>query len=186
MRTPRAVPVLVALALVSCSRPAASPGGSATPGPAELARPLPSPVPDVVARVNGRSVRIHQILALAKAELDRMSVAERDGRKPEALRLALEKYVDRELLLQEALARGVEADSREVEWAFDQMRRERRDEEAWTEFLAGQGLDERALRGELRAQLTVEALLDAERRAGRDPDALLARLRSSARIERLL
>lgn len=186
MRMPRAVPVLVALALASCSRPAGGPGGSATPGPAELARPLPSPVPDVVARVNGRSVRIHQILALAKAELDRMSVAERDGRKPEALRRALEKYVDRELLLQEALARGVEADSREVEWAFDQMRRERRDEREWKEFLAGQGLDERALRSELRAQMTVEALLAGERRAGRDPDALLARLRSSARIERLL
>lgn len=186
MRTPRAVPVLVALALASCSRPAAGPGGPATPGPAELARPLPSPVPDVVARVNGRPVRVHQILALAKAELDRMSVAERDARKPEALRRALEKYVDRELLLQEALARGVEADSRAVEWAFDQMRRERRDEQAWAEFLAGQGLDERALRGELRAQLTVEALLDGERRAGRDPEALLARLRGSARIERLL
>jgi peptidyl-prolyl cis-trans isomerase C len=149
-------------------------------------------VPEVVARVNGQPIRIHQILPTAKAELDRVSVADRERKKPEVLRHALQQYVDRELLLQEALARGIVADSRQVDWAYDQLRREHAGEAAWTEFLAGQGLNPQSVRAELRAQHTVAALLDQELRGGPEAkrgemrDALLARLRAKARIELLL
>jgi predicted transcriptional regulator len=141
-----------------------------------------------VARVNGRPIRIQQILPMAKAALDRVSVAERDRKKPDVLRRALLEYVDRELLLQEAIARGVQADSREVDWVYDQMRREHADDRAWSDFLAGQGMDAPSLRVELRARHTVDALLDREA-AGRPAEraevqaALLARLRARARIE---
>jgi hypothetical protein len=167
----------------------------ASSGPsADLGRPLPSPLPDVVARVNGQPIGIRQILPLAKTELDAVSVADRDRVKPEVVRRALRKYVDRELLLQEALARGVEVESREVDWAYDQMRREHSDEASWTEFLAGQGLDLQSFRAELRAQHLVAALLEQERQASRvaggDAEAaeaaLLARLRAKARIELFL
>jgi LPS sulfotransferase NodH len=110
--------------------------------------------------------------------------------------------VDRELLLQEALARGVAADSRQVDWAYDQLRREHADEDAWEEFLASQGMDPQSLRVELRSQHTVAALVDQELRQALgggelDParlqqkqaevqEALLARLRAKARIELLL
>ena len=162
MSRTRAVLVVVALALAACSRPAGGPAPSASPAALDPGRPLPSPVPDVVARVNGQPIRIHQILPLAKAELDRASVADRERVKAGVLRRALQKYVDRELLLQEALARGVTADSRQVDWAYDQMRREHGDEAAWEEFLAGQGLNPQSLRAELRAQHTVAALLEQE------------------------
>jgi predicted transcriptional regulator len=187
MRETRRAVTLLVLLLAACSR-----GPSATPSPsassADLARPLPSPLPDVVARVNGQPIRIQQILPVAKAELDRVSVAERDKKKPEVLRRALLQYVDRELLLQEAIARGVEADSRDVDWAYDQMRREHADDRAWNEFLAGQGMDAQSLKVELRARHTVDALLGREA-SGRPGDrtevqaALLARLRARARIE---
>lgn len=197
MSATRAALTLLVLLPAACSR-----GPSAAPSPSSAAvdtfRPLPSPVPDVVARVNGQPIRIHQILPMAKAELDRVSVAERDRRKPEVLRHALQRYVDRELLLQEALARGVEADSREVDWAYDQMRREHADEAAWEEFLAGQGMDLQSFRAEVRSQHTVAALLDQEVREASSGGAtgprtreeieaaLLARLRAKARIELLL
>ena len=151
-------------------------------------RPLPSPIPEVVARVNGQPVRIQQILPMAKAEFDTLPAEEQQRQKPEVLRHALERYVERELLLQEAVARGVQADSREVEWAYDQMRRDHRDEEAWAEYLAREGMDPQSLRTELRGRYTVEALL-AQERALRpdDPEgALLERLRAKARIELLL
>jgi len=186
MRKTRRAVTLLALLVAACSR---SP--SATPPPASAgdpARPLPSPLPEVVARVNGQAIRIQQILPMAKGELDRVSVAERDKKKPEVLRSALRQYVDRELLLQEAIARGVRADSREVDWAYDQMRREYADDQAWNEFLTGQGMDAQSLKAELRARHTVDALLDREaadrRGERREVQAeLLARLRARARIE---
>ena len=182
MSAHRAAVTLLALSLAACSRPGPSPSGAAS----DPARPLPSPVPEVVARVNGRPIRIQQILAMAKAELDRVPVAEREKRKPEVVRGALDRYIDRELLLQEALARGVQADKQEVDWTYDQMRSEHPDDASWTEFLKGQGMEPQGLRAELRAQLTVAALLEQEKQAGRDPDALAPRLRAKARVELFL
>jgi hypothetical protein len=193
--------LVLALVLGACARPE---GGAST----DANRPLPSPVPEIVARVNGQAIRLGQIVPMARAELESLPEAERDGKKPEALRRALEKYVDRELLVQEALSRGVEADSRQVDWAYDQMRREHPDDKAWERFLAGQGMDPQSLRAELRAQHTIAALLDQEMQERPVPEkdagggegkaavpqpqreevqaGLLARLRAKARIEILL
>jgi hypothetical protein len=191
MRASFAAVALLAV-LPACSRPSAGPSGSASPARTDLGRPLPSPLPDIVARVNGQPIGIRQVLPLAKVELDKVSVADRDRMKPEVVRRALQKYVDRELLLQEALARGVQVDSRAVDWAYDQMRREHADEAAWVEFLADQGMDLQSVRAELRAKHLVEALLERERQASPGADAgsvegaLVARLRASARIELFL
>ena len=196
-----ALPAVLVLALAGCSRPAGGPAASPPNAALDPARPLPSPVPEVVARVNGHSVRIEQILPLAKAELDRLPDDQRDAKKPEVVRHALQQYVDRELLLQEALARGVRADAAGVDWSYDQLRREHPDERAWADFLARQGMDPQSLRAELRAQHTVAAMLDQElqRALGGEADeavrrqkqaevqeALLVRLRAKARIELFL
>jgi len=162
MTSTRAAVTVLGLLLVACS---GAPAPSPSPAAADPGRPLPSPVPEVVARVNGQPIRIGQILPIAKSELDRVSVADRDRKKPEVLRHALEQYVDRELLLQEALARGIQADSREVDWAYDQMRREHAGEKAWEEFLAEQGMGPQSFKAELRAQHTVAALVEQEVRA---------------------
>jgi len=199
MTSTRGAVAVLGLLLAACS---GAPAPSPSPASTDPGRPLPSPVPEVVARVNGQPIRIGQILPIAKSELDRVSVADRDRKKPEVLRRALEQYVDRELLLQEALARGIQADSREVDWAYDQMRREHADEKAWEEYLAEQGMDPQSFKAELRAQHTLAALVEQEVRAFPVPpaaeaavregqrkaihDALLGRLRGKARIERLL
>jgi hypothetical protein len=187
MRATRAASALLAVLLAACSR-GPSPGPSPAPAAADPRRPLPSPIPDVVARVNGQPIRIHQIMPMAKAEFVALPAEEREGRKPEVLRHALQKYVERELLLQEALARGVQAGSGEVDWAYDQMRRDHREEEEWVQFLALQGLDPQSLRAELRARHTVLALLEQEAalRPGEPEGALLERLRAKARIELFL
>jgi peptidyl-prolyl cis-trans isomerase C len=164
----RAAVTILGLLLAACS---GAPAPSPQPADADPGRPLPSPVPEVVARVNGQPIRIGQILAIAKSELDRVSVADRDRKKPEVVRRALEQYVDRELLLQEALARGVRADSRQVDWAYDQIRREHADEKAWMEYLAEQGMDPQSFKAELRAQHTVAALVEQEVGAYPVPEA---------------
>jgi hypothetical protein len=152
-------PFVAALGLVLAACP-----GAPTPSPAnaDLGRPLPSPMPEIVARVNGQPIRLGQILPIARAELEKVSGPDRETKKPEVLRRALQQYVDRELLLQEALARGLQADTRQVDWAYDQMRREHADEKAWNAFLAEQGMDALSFKAELRAQHTVAALVEQE------------------------
>jgi hypothetical protein len=183
------------LAHAACT-PAAKPSASASPSAAgnsssDLSRPLPSPIPDVVARVNGQPIRLAQLVPRAKAELKRSSGAGQGRREAEAVRRALEDYVERELLVQEALARGVVADDRQVGWSYDQARREYPDDGAWAEFLASEGFAPQSFRAELRVQQTIRALLEREARArglsaGEARAALLGELRSKARIELFL
>jgi SurA-like N-terminal domain len=162
--------VLAALAsaLVLASGCSGRPGpAAAAPSPyptdeASLSRPLPRPFPEVVARVNGEAIRVDQVLPMAKKDLDNQTAEDIEKGKPAALRRALLRYVDRELLVQEALARGISADTRRVDWAYDQLRREHPDDADWARFLLQQGLDPQRFKTELRAQLTVAALVDAE------------------------
>jgi hypothetical protein len=174
----RAGPAILLLLLGGCTgAPASAPSagasvsaGAAQPTP-DPSRPLPLPLPEVVARVNGQPIRIQQILPIAKSSLDKWKGAEREQHKPEALRSALQHYVDRELLLQEALSRGVQADTRQVEWSYDQLRREHRDDAGWAQFLLEQGSDPQTFKQELRAQHTIAALLADESRSAPIADA---------------
>lgn len=159
-----AIAIVWTISALACSPGAAPQGAAASPSasPADPGRPLPSPVPEVVARVNGQAIRIGQILPVAKAQIERVTLGERSRRKPEILRAALAQYVERELLLQEALARGISADTASVQRAYDQMRRDHPDEREWAEALAKQALDPQSVKDELRSQQTVAALLQNE------------------------
>jgi hypothetical protein len=183
--------VSVLLVCAAACSPPKQGTATAVVGDMDISRPLPSPVPEVVARVNGQPIHLAQLVPIAKAELAHPSAAEPERRKAEAVRRALQKYVERELLVQEALARGVTADSRQVDWSYDQLRREHADDAGWALFLAGQGMDPQSFRAELRVQQTVTALLEREsQNRGVTPDearaALLETLRAKARIELFL
>jgi hypothetical protein len=165
LHTPALAAVMALVALAGCSRPGGGAVAAPTPYPtdeASLSRPLPKPFPDVVARVNGQPVRVEQVMPMAKKDLDLQTSEDMERLKPLVLRRALLRYCDRELLVQEALARGISADTRHVDWAYDQMRSEHPDEVEWAKFLLGQGLDPQRFKMELRIQQTVAALVDAE------------------------
>ncbi len=164
--------VLLAATAFACSRgklsetPPATP--TATPN-ADPARPLPSPLPEVVARVNGRPIALQQILPLAKAAFGKLSRSEQEKSLPLVLRNSLDIYVERELLLQEALARGISADTSAVDWAYDQARRDHPGEAAWMAFLQKQGSTPESFRAELRVQKTIAALIEQEVRTAPIP-----------------
>jgi hypothetical protein len=178
----------------ACSGPERDQGPSAEATPAEdPSRPLPSPFPDVVARINGQPIRFAQIVPLAREALSHLSNEEQEAGRPAAVRQALQRYIDRELLFQEAQARGLSVDERRLEWTYDQTRQEYPDDQEWEALLAEEGMDPQALRAEIRVQHMVGALLDDEAaRAGigdgkeereRLADELARRLRARARIE---
>jgi len=153
----RTLPIALLLVLTACSRPATAPGPSPDP-----TRPLPSPLPKVVARVNGRPVYMRDIVPLAKPELDK--AADREKARPATLRAAVERYVGRELLFQEALARGLRADDEVVELAYNQARLRYPDEKDWVDALLGQGFDPVSFRTELRIQAVLARLAEEEAR----------------------
>jgi hypothetical protein len=191
MRLATLILVISLCAVGACSGPEAVSSARAVAS-SDPSRPLPSPFPDVVARIDGRPIRFAQIVPLARRELASLPEEERAAGRPAAVRRALEHYIDRELLFQEAQSRGLTVDPRRVQWAYDQARQEFPNDADWEEFLAEEGLDPQSLRTEIRIQQMVEALLQDEAAAsgaGEEGDLegvaekLVRRLRARARIE---
>lgn len=161
---------LAAMAVVACSKKATppTPGPSPSGSPATSAggapiidrvTPLPNPLPDVAARVNGREVPLKYAEIIVRRLLEK---ADKEKDRPWAYRQAVQQLITRELLLEEAVARKVSADDKKVDQAYNEARVSYKDETAWTSFLADQGLTVDAFRSEIRTQLTVAALLDQE------------------------
>jgi peptidyl-prolyl cis-trans isomerase C len=135
---------------------AASPAGFP---PIDRVTPLPNPLPDVAARVNGREIPLKYAEIIARRLLEK---GDKDKDRPWAYRQAVEQLITRELLLEEAVARKVSADNQKADAAYNEARVSYKDETAWASFLADQGLTVDAFKSEIRTRLTVEALLDQE------------------------
>lgn len=118
--------------------------------------PLPDPLPSVAAKVNGEDVLTRNVIIIAESRLRRKEVTDRIV----AYRRALEEVIARELLLQEALTRGIKPDEEQLQRVYDQTRAGYRDDASWAQYLGQEGLDEELFRKELRVQHTVNALID--------------------------
>ena len=163
MRQTQVILALAAVLLGGCSGSddaavsAVSPSPSAEPE--DPNRPLPDPLPDVVARVNGQPIHLAEVIPLLRDELRKFLPGERDEKTPLTLRRALFRYIDQELLVQEALARGVEADTRAIEKDYDRARQDYPDDEEWREHLASLGFDNQSFKAALRIRHTVQAMV---------------------------
>lgn len=150
----------VLLLAAACQGPAPPPstGPAERPvtGEADGSRPLPSPLPAVAARVNGQPILTVRVAALVRSNPDKGAVD--TGANPLVLRQGLQELMARELLFQEALARGVTVDPQVVDRAYDELRGAPASEGEWLGKLRLEGLDAASLRQELRVQATVEAL----------------------------
>jgi parvulin-like peptidyl-prolyl isomerase len=111
----------------------------------------------VAAEVNGQPILVTSVTLVADVEhAEGDSPAEQ---RAWAYRKALQGLVVRELLFQEALRRGLEADSKTVAAAYDQARLNYKDDGVWAGFLEQQGMTEEQFRTELRLQQTVNVLM---------------------------
>jgi parvulin-like peptidyl-prolyl isomerase len=148
----------VLLATTACSSPKS--GGSPEPAaaPSGSPRPLPSPLPRVAATVNGQPILSSLVTLFLKKTRGAVAIDER----PAAYRKALEQCIDRELLFEDALSRGLIPDDRAVQRAFDEAHVKHPDDQSWNAFLREQALTADGFRAEIRTEQTVAALLRQE------------------------
>src|SRR4029450_2748281 len=131
-----AAAVLVSLVLGACQRAAPPPGNSGPPvtySQAQLNRPLPEPLPRVVARVHGQEIGLRNLALLVVESIELGKVP--PERRNALYREGLDKLIQREGLFQEAQARGVSADPLQVQRSYDQLRGHYPDDAAWQAFL---------------------------------------------------
>jgi len=166
------VAVVVLSSIVACSRgsspspaasasPPASPSGPVAPrSEAEANRPLPQPLPDVAARVNGHAIPTKTIAALVEPAFQSGKVPA--DRRPAAYRQMLDQLVMRELITQEAQARKIAPDEKAVERDFQQARDQFMTEPEWARFLSSSGFDVAGFRAELRTRNLVDTVVRQE------------------------
>jgi hypothetical protein len=161
------VQIASSLLLLASAWGCAGSGPQPTPAPAatseaEKMRPLPSPLPMVAGRVNGQDIPIRNVAIMVEESIELGKVSE--SRRNALYREALEQLIKREVLLQEAQARGIKADDLKVQAAYDRMRGQHPDDDEWRGFLKARSLNDDLLRAEMRVRHTVQALLEAEAR----------------------
>jgi peptidyl-prolyl cis-trans isomerase C len=122
--------------------------------------PVHSPLPEVVAEVNGQPVssRFLKLVVDSQMQGGQLPPEQRDT----AYRSALNNLITREVLFQEAVARKTRVDDRAVRQAYDQPRSQYSTDLQWSEHLAEQGFTPETFRTEIRVQQTVQALLAEE------------------------
>jgi parvulin-like peptidyl-prolyl isomerase len=161
MRFATAGIALMLLSLAACQTdertPLPSPQATAAPGEIDRVTPLPSPLPAVAAQVNGQPVPTRNVRLAAEQAIARGAVEAKD--RVFAYRQATQNLIDRELMFQEATRRQLTVDAQALQKAADQARVGHKDDSAWRQFLASQGLDEPTFRAELRVQHMVQALM---------------------------
>ena len=174
MREKRFAAVVVLVSIAGCARgpsPSPSPSPSAAPTPAsspsvaagpaaEADRPLPQPLPDVAARVNGHAISTKTISALVEPGLQSGNIPAE--KRPAAYRQALDQLVSRELITQEAQARKIAPDETAITRDYKQARGQFKSDQDWARFLSGSGFDEAGFRTELRTRNVVDAVVKQE------------------------
>jgi peptidyl-prolyl cis-trans isomerase C len=166
VRSPQGAVLIIALACGSaCARePQPTPAASApTPlaGGAEAPEaPLPSPLPELVALVNGQAIGLRGVRLIAEQNLE--SGVFPPQQKPQAYRAALQQLIVRELLFAEAMARRVVPDAARIEAAYNEARVAYKDDASWEAFLRTKQLTPQTFREELRIKHTVDVLMEQE------------------------
>jgi len=154
-------PAPAASATPAAPAAAASVAPSSEPGaPPEIDRvtPLPNPLPEVAARVNGQPIPLRTV-RLIVSQSGPPGGRGAGAEDPSTYRQALQQSIVRELLFQEAMKRKIKADDAQVEQTYNEARVHFKDDKAWAAMLKQQGLDPQSFRNELRIHHTIQALL---------------------------
>jgi peptidyl-prolyl cis-trans isomerase C len=162
----RATALIVLFFVVSaCSRnqaqasPASEPRAQAQ---ADVPKPVPAQLPDVLARVNGEAIArgdLEAQISGLEARAGRPMPAER---RDEIVRRLLDDMVNYRLLIQETRNRKISVPDAEIDARLTQIRGQFPSDEAFNELLAQRKMTIDQLRTDTRDDLAVTRLLEAE------------------------
>lgn len=163
----RALSLIVAVALVACSRStpavASSESPAQTPPPAEAAaKPVPAQLPEVVARVNGEAISKNELetaVGELEAQAGRPVPSEQRDR---VVRGVLDRLVAYKLLVQESTARKIAVPDAEIDARVAEIRSQFPSEQAFTTTLEQRKLTLAGLRADVREGFQIDKLLEAE------------------------
>lgn len=144
---------------------------SADPSAANPSGQLPKPdlgdVPDIVAIVNGEKITKADFTRIYEGQFQQIALqAQMAGQTLDQAQLrqqTAEGLVNTELLIQQAAKKKIFATAKDQEKALaDVAKSNKLDTKGFLEAMAKQGLDETAVRAQLRTQLEVERLIATE------------------------
>ena len=170
MKRDVAVVIGLSLALLSCSggggTPPASPPRAAAPAPTpepgarplvDRVTPLPQPLPEIVAEVNGKPIFLRTIRVLVNV-FGNWGDGRVGAENPAAYRNAVQRGIERELLIQEADRRKIVADDAAMERHYNDVLMRYKGDKPWAEALDSVAMDPEAYRNYLRVTYTIHAL----------------------------
>lgn len=133
----------------------------------ESPKPELGEVPEVVAVVNGEKISKADFTRIYEGQFQQISVqAQMSGQTVDQEQLrkqTAEGLVNTELLIQQAAKKKIFATSKDLDAALKDIAESNKLEvKAFFETMAKQGLDEEAVRAQLRTQLEVERLISKE------------------------
>ena len=170
----RAIPFLVALALVACSKPSANrpTSDAASPAPAtaaaqapaqpEPAKPVPAQLPDLIARVNGEAITRADFEQAIKAAESRAGSPVPPDQRDRIYRDILEQLIGYKLLVQESKSRNVTVPDAEVEARIIGLKQQFPTEDAFRQALAQQKVTVEQIKSDARQEMAITKLLENE------------------------
>jgi peptidyl-prolyl cis-trans isomerase C len=170
----RMFPLLVALALVACSRssPASANTGAASPAsPAAqllpgqtLAAPTPVPatLPDVLAKVNGASIGKADFERALRDLEDRTGEPVPAGQRDRVYRGVLDQIIAYRLLAQESRTRKLVVTEAELDSRVENIRKQFPSKEAFTQTLEQRNITLDTLRADAKEGMHIDKMLEAE------------------------
>ena len=119
-------------------------------------------LPDVVARINGEAVSKAEFENAIRTLESQAGQGEPYDRRNEVYRQVLDQLIGYKLLAQESKARKMTVADAEIDAAIGQLRKQFPGEEAFTKALADQHVTLDQLKQNMRSQLLVSKIIEAE------------------------
>lgn len=139
----------------------AVPVSAAAPDTPEPPKPVPTELPDVLARVNGQDVRKAELEMLVKnMEMSQGPIPAE--KRDEILRVALDRLIEYTVLQQEAKNRKLTVAEAEVDERLKGMQSQFPKEEDFRKALEARGMSLERLRADARVDMIINKMLDAE------------------------
>jgi peptidyl-prolyl cis-trans isomerase C len=128
----------------------------------DAAKPIPAQLPEVVARVNGENVTRQEFEEFVQNLEARAGAPVPADQRNQVYRRVLDQIVGYKLLLQEAKVRKVAVADGDIESRVNEIRKQFASEEVFTQALAERKMTLDQVRSDIRNDLSIGQLIDAE------------------------